>query len=79
VGYALNNEFFTAPGKSDDTGFQHYDIGLIGTYGLNPLLNIPRRYGQWQLRGYLFYTDGIEDNLRADTQIWGGVGIHFSY
>jgi hypothetical protein len=79
VGYAFNNEFFTAPGSSDDTGFQHYDVGLIGTYGLNPLLNIPRRYGQWQLRGYLFYTDGIDDDLRADTQVWGGVGIHFAY
>ena len=43
------------------------------------LLNIPRRYGDWRLKGYLFYTDGIEDELRADTQLWGGMGIQFSY
>jgi hypothetical protein len=79
VGFSLNNDFFASTAGGDDTGFQHYDVGLIGSYALNPLLNIPRRYGQWKLRGYLFYTDGIENDLRSDTQVWGGVGIHFSY
>ena len=78
VGYVLNNGQFTYK-KGEDTGFQHYDVGLIGTYPLNTLLNLPRRYGEWRLKGYLYYTDGIEPNLRADTQIWGGVGINFQY
>ena len=56
-----------------------YDLGLVGTYSLNKLLNIPRRYGQWHLNGYLYYTDGIEDGLRADSQMWGGAGIWFRY
>lgn len=78
VGYVAGNSYFTAKGK-DDNGFQHYDVGLIGTYSLNTLINVPRRYGEWKLRGYLYYTDGIERNLRADTQLWGGMGITFEY
>src|SRR5205814_2252457 len=62
-----------------DTGFQHYQIGLVATYALNQFFQIPRRFGQFDLKGYLFYTDGIDDKLRADTEIFGGVGIAFSY
>ena len=81
VGFVASHGYFSAVGggRSDDTGFQHYDIGLIGTYALNVPLNIPRRYGQWRLKGYLFYTDGIEKGLRADTQLWGGMGVQFEY
>lgn len=62
-----------------DTGFQHYDIGLIGRYSLNTLFNAPQRFGQWTLEGYLFYTDGINQDVYADTQLWGGIGIGFKY
>src|SRR5207248_2650718 len=78
IGYAANNRQFSASPNSahaNDTGFQHYDVGLISTYSLNTLLNIPRRYGEFKLKGYLYYTDGIENGLRADSQVWGGVGI----
>lgn len=78
VGFALGNGFFTRR-AGDDTGFQHYDVGLVGSYPLNGLLNVPRRYGEFKLKGYVFYTDGIERNLRADTQLWGGVGVQFDY
>jgi hypothetical protein len=78
VGYVMNNgQFSLRNGK--DTGFQHYDIGLIGNYALNPAFNIPRRFGEWKLIGYLYYTDSINKDLRADTQIWGGMGIRFEY
>ena len=52
---------------------------MIGTYSLNTLFNLPMRYGEWKLKGYLFYTDGLNNDLRADTQIWGGMGISFDY
>jgi len=78
VAYVAGNGYFTRLG-GDDTGFQHYDVGLIGSYSLNTLVNFPRRYGEWTLRGYLFYTDGIARELRADTQLWGGVGVGFEY
>ena len=65
--------------KNDDTGFQHYDVGLVGSYSLNTVLNVSRRYGEYKLKGYLYYTDGLERNLRADTQLWGGVGITLEY
>lgn len=77
---ATNPDPGFAPGEGEDaSGFQHYEIGLEATYRLNSLLNIPSRYGQIDLKGYLFYTDGIQNKLRADTELWGGVGIGFSY
>jgi hypothetical protein len=79
VAFVSSHGYFAKTVGGDDTGFQHYDIGLIGTYALNVPLNIPPRYGQWKLKGYLFYTDGVDNTLKADTQLWGGVGIGFSY
>jgi len=81
VAYVLNHDLFTDANspKANDTGFQHYDLGLIGSYSLNKLMGIPRRYGQWTMNGYLYYTDGINEGLLADTQLWGGVSIGFRY
>jgi hypothetical protein len=79
VAYVNGYELYATPGSANDTGFQHYQLGLIGSYRLNPLLSIPNRFGDWTLKGFLFYTDGIENDLRADTGFWGGAGIGFSY
>lgn len=68
-----------ARGNSSDTGFPLYQLGLLGRYDLNEVLNLSRRYGDVALTGYLYYTDGIDDGLRADTQLWGGAGISFRY
>jgi len=78
VAFVASHEYFSTDG-TEDTGLQHYQVGLIGTYKLNTLLNLSRRYGEWTLRGFLYYTDGIDNKLRADTQIWAGVGIGFDY
>ena len=80
VGCVVSNRQFT--GRNDpnaDTGFQHYDLGLIGTFSLNSMFNTSRRYGEFAVKGYLYYTDGIENDLLADTQLWGGIGISFKY
>jgi hypothetical protein len=79
TGTAPDPAFDFGPSGGHDSGFQHYEIGLEATYGLNQLFNIPARYGKFDLKGYLFYTDGIEDQLRADSELYGGVGIGFSY
>ena len=82
VAWVSQFELFDAdPTDADDepSGFQHYQLGLIGTYSLNELFNVSRRYGEWSLVGYLYYTDGIDDDLRATTQLWGGTGISFRY
>ena len=78
VAFVANNPQFTFANE-EDTGFQHVDIGMIGRYNLNTLFNISRRYGTFHLEGYLYYTDGIDNDLLADTQLWGGVGIGFRY
>ena len=68
-----------AAGRSSDTGFPFYQLGLLGRYDLNEVLNLSRRYGEFALTGYLYYTDGIDDRLRSDTQLWGGAGVSFRY
>ena len=81
VAYVMDHAQFTdltAP-EPQDTGFQHYDVGLIGSVSLNRVLEIPRRYGQWTLEGMLVYTDGIQEGLRGDTQVWGGFTVGFRY
>lgn len=64
---------------TNDTGFQHYDLGAIGSYSLNNLFNIPKHYGEFELKGYLYYTDNLDHNLLAPSQMWGGVGIEMHY
>ena len=70
---------FGPSSSGNDSGFQHYDLGFEATYGLNELFNIPARYGKFDFKGYIFYTDGLSDNLRASTELYGGVGIGFTY
>jgi len=78
--YVVGVELFTGEGPlGEDTGFQRYQVGLIGEYSLNSLLNIARRYGQWSIVGYGYYTDNLSNRVRADTQVWGGGGIEFRY
>lgn len=79
IAYVTGHQLFALGEGLDDTGLQHYQLGLIGRYSLNDPLGIPMRYGRWMLNGYMFYTDGIENDLRAETQLWGGAGIGFSY
>jgi hypothetical protein len=67
------------PNKDRDDGVQHYQLGLIADYSLNKLLNFTDRYGDWSVQGFVYYTDGIDDNLSSTTQIWGGAGIKFKY
>lgn len=82
AGTAREPGFFTDPDHSDShtlNGFQHYQIGLMAEYSLNKLFNVSTRFGQWSLRGYLNYTDGLDNDIGAATLVWGGGGINFSY
>lgn len=63
----------------DSAGFQHYQAGLVGDCSLNQIFNFSKRYGEWSIRGYLYYTGRIDEDLRADEQLWGGAGIGFKY
>ena len=63
----------------DGSGFQHWQVGVNARYDLNTLLNLSRRFGRWSVEGQINYTDGIDDDLAAETQLWGGGGIVFRY
>ena len=78
VAFVAGHPQFTFANE-EDGGFQHYDVGVIGSYNLNTLFNISRRYGTFNFEGYLWYTDGIDDDLLSDTQLWGGAGIQLTY
>lgn len=78
VAFVMKEEEYLLHG-SNDTGFQHYDLGLTASYSLNQLLNFSKRYGEFNIEGYLYYTNNIDSHLLATDQIWGGMGIAFKY
>lgn len=78
VAAVLGHEGFEGD-SGDDSGLHHYQLGAIGKYSLNQLLNIPQRFGHWSINGYVYYSDGIDNDLRADTELWGGGGIELKY
>jgi hypothetical protein len=61
------------------SGFQHYDIGLTGTFSLNHLFHVAPRYGQFAIEGYLTYTGKFSNPIVANTELWGGVGLKYRY
>lgn len=64
------------PGELEEvTGFQHWQVGITAEYSLNKLFAVSSRYGEWSICGAIYYTDGIDDDLAATEQIWGGGGI----
>lgn len=78
IAYVHKHGAFEGP-EGEDSGLHHYQLGAIGRYSLNELLNIPQRFGQWSLNGYVYYADGIDQDLREDTGLWGGGGIELRY
>jgi hypothetical protein len=79
VAYVLKDHYFIKPPYTLESGWQHYEAGLVGTYLLNQGLNFPKRYGTWKVVGYLFYDDGLQSHIRANSRLWGGVGLSFDY
>ncbi len=73
--------FFTSPTTTDTTvsGLQHWQVGVVGEYSLNTLFNISDRYGEWLVRGCLYYTSDLDSDINATDQVWGGAGITFRY
>lgn len=63
----------------DGTGWQHLDVGANFQYKLNSLLNLSRRWGDWYLRGQIFYTEHLTSTTVGQTLTWGGLGIGFEY
>ncbi len=62
-----------------DSGFQHYDVGLRGSYSLNHLFKLAPRYGQFNVEGYLTYTAKFSNPILANDEVWGGVGLKYRY
>jgi hypothetical protein len=79
MAYVLRDPYFRKAVGGSDTGAQHFEVGMTLTYSLNNLLNIPRRFGHWNVRGYLFDDGPIDSDLRANTRLFGGAGINFEY
>jgi hypothetical protein len=61
------------------SGFQHYDVGLVGSLSLNHLLKLSPRYGQFAIEGYFTYTGRFSNPIFANREVWGGVGLKYRY
>jgi uncharacterized protein (TIGR02001 family) len=79
VGYISHIEQMFIFVNKKTYGWQHYDVGLIGTYELNQLLHVAHRYGQINLQGYLWYTNGLDKDIGHTDKMWGGIGLEFKY
>lgn len=79
VAYVLDDRRFLTPGHTADSGWQHYEVGVVGSYSLNHAFNVGSRYGEWKVKGYLYYDEKLQKRIAADTRIWGGVGLSFEY
>jgi hypothetical protein len=79
IAFVASNSFYRTTPGGKDTGLQHYEIGLKGSYSLNHLFHFSPRYGTFTLEGFIYYDDRTSSDLRADIQIWGGGGIGFRY
>lgn len=77
--YVIHDKYFRQGTNTHETGIQHAQFGMTLSYNLNGLFNIPRRYGEFQLKAYGFYTEGIDNQLRGDSRVYGGAGISFKY
>jgi hypothetical protein len=65
------------PGQT--TGWQHLEVGMTITYSLNTLLNVSSRYGEFDIKGFVYYDEKLSANITANDVAWGGVGIAFKY
>lgn len=79
VAYVVDDSYYIKNPSGKDYGLQHYDVGLEMRVSLNHLFNVDMRYGLWSVKGYMYYTARIDKDLKADTLIWGGLGLEFRY
>lgn len=61
------------------TGWQHFELGLTITYSLNFLLNVSKKYGEFDVKGYGFYDDRLSPQITSSNAFWGGLGLGFKY
>jgi hypothetical protein len=62
-----------------DTGWQHLELGLTITYSLNHLLDVSKKYGEFDVEGYGFYDDRLSQYITSSNAFWGGIGLNFKY
>jgi hypothetical protein len=80
VGYIINfQQQFIDINNVQDTGWQHVDVGLNASYSLNSLLNVSKRYGEFDLQGFMEYTSKLNADVTGNNLLWGGGGIGFKY
>jgi hypothetical protein len=80
VGYVQGIQLFeTQPKQKDVTGFQHYQLGLVMNYSLNTVFNFSTRYGAWTFQAFMYYDDGLKNDLRSTSRLWGGAAVVFHF
>ncbi|HEX4056583.1 MAG TPA: hypothetical protein VHX86_20170 [Tepidisphaeraceae bacterium] len=73
------NQQFVIVNPVHNTGWQHFEFGVTISYSLNVLLNVSKRYGEFDVKGYGFYDDRLSTYITASNAVWGGIGLGFKY
>jgi hypothetical protein len=80
VGYISSYEQqFIYVNTVQSNGWQHVDFGLTASYSLNSLLNVSKRYGEFDLQGFMEYDGKLNPDITGNNLLWGGGGIGFKY
>jgi hypothetical protein len=61
------------------TGWQHFELGVTISYSLNTLLNVSKKFGEFDVKGYGFYDDRLSADITSSNAFWGGIGLGFKY
>jgi hypothetical protein len=62
-----------------DTGWQHFELGVTISYSLNFLLNVSKKFGEFDVKGYGFYDARLSPQITSSNAFWGGMGLGFKY
>lgn len=73
------NQQFVIVNPVHNTGWQHFEFGVTISYSLNVLLNVSKRFGEFDVKGYGFYDDRLSTYITASNAVWGGIGLGFKY
>ena len=73
------HQLFIFTNTAQETGWQHAEVGLTARYSLNSLINLSKRYGEFDINGYVFYSDKLNNRITANNVVWAGTGIGFRY
>lgn len=62
-----------------NTGWQHLEVGGTLSYSLNHLLDVSKKFGEFDVKAFGYYDEHLNSRITASNGFWGGIGLGFKY